>query len=269
MMHLETQDISVDTQGQVSDFLAHAARASKRALLLDYDGTLAPFSPDRNRALPYPQVPALLERIRECANTRVAVISGRRAPEVATLLGLKHIEVWGCHGLSRLHADGRYELPELEDELVGRICEANELLRQEGLFDLLEFKPAATAIHWRGLEATANQIARRVQKVWAMLPDHSGLQLVKFDGGMEIRVASRDKGDAVRTILSEMGSGAAVAYLGDDLTDEDAFAALHGCGLGVLVRHEYRPTLANVWIQPPEALVAFLADWAVSCGGAS
>jgi trehalose-phosphatase len=179
------------------------------------------------------------------------------------------MEIWGCHGLSRLHPDGTYELSRLDEETVNKISEANELLRREGLFDLLEFKPAATAIHWRGVEERANQVARKVERVWFTSHSQKGLRLLKFDGGMEIRADSRDKGDAVRTILYEMGGGTAAAYLGDDHTDEDAFAALQGYGLSVLVQRTYRPTVADVWLRPPEELVAFLADWVSSCGGAS
>ncbi|MGA8151258.1 MAG: trehalose-phosphatase [Terriglobales bacterium] len=268
MLQVETQSISQETQSKLTGFFAQVARASSRALLLDYDGTLAPFSADRHRAAPYPEIPTLLDQIRNSTNTRLVVVSGRRAPEVATLLGLKKIEVWGCHGLSRLYADGRYELPNLDEKTVGKISEANELLRLEGLFDLLEFKPAATAIHWRGIEAAANQVARRVQNVWSMLRGKEGLELLEFDGGMEIRVAGRNKGDAVRTLLTEMGGHPAVAYLGDDQTDEDAFAVLQGRGLSVLVRQDNRPSMADAWIQPPHGVMAFLANWVTACGGA-
>ncbi len=269
MLHLETQDISQETQRKLSDFFAHASRTHSHALLLDYDGTLAPFSADRHQAIPYPGVPALLDWIRSVTNTRLVVVTGRRAPEVANLLGLKKIEVWGCHGLSRLYADGRYEVPVLDEKAVAQISDANELLRREGLFDLLEFKPAATAIHWRGREEAATQVARKVEKVWSSLQGREGLELLKFDGGIEIRVAGRNKGNAVRSLLAEIGGHPAVAYLGDDQTDEDAFAALQGYGLGVLVRHAYHTTVADVWIRPPEGLTAFLADWAIACGGAS
>ena len=214
MLHLETKDMSETTPRKVADFLAEVSRTPSRALLLDYDGTLAPFTADRHRAAPYPEVPALVDRIRSFTNTRLMVVTGRRAPEVAKLLGLKKIEIWGCHGLSRLLADGTYELPKLDENAVGKIAEANELLRQCGLFDLLEFKPAATAIHWRGKESEANQVARKVEKVWSKLHGRQGLELLKFDGGMEIRVAGRDKGNAVRTILTEMGGHPAMAYLG-------------------------------------------------------
>jgi hypothetical protein len=51
------------------------------------------------------------------------------------------------------------------------------------------------------------------------------------------------------------------------LTDEDAFKALKNRGLSVLVRNEFRPTAADVWIQPPQGLLDFLAEWLQACGG--
>ena len=62
-------------------------------------------------------------------------------------------------------------------------------------------------------------------------------------------------------ILEEMGGSGAVAYLGDDRTDEDAFEAIAGKGLGVLVRPERRPTAAEVWLKPPGELLDFLDQW--------
>jgi trehalose-6-phosphatase len=91
--------------------------------------------------------------------------------------------------------------------------------------------------------------------------------LLEFDGGLEIRVAGPGKGDAVRVILKEAGPGAAVAYLGDDQTDEDAFRALKGNGLTALVRPQSRPTGADVWLQPPHELLQFLQEWLRASGG--
>jgi trehalose-6-phosphatase len=62
-------------------------------------------------------------------------------------------------------------------------------------------------------------------------------------------------------VLSETAGDGAIAYLGDDLTDEDAFAAVKPRGLAVLVRPELRETEADVWLQPPRELVAFLKRW--------
>jgi trehalose-6-phosphatase len=61
--------------------------------------------------------------------------------------------------------------------------------------------------------------------------------------------------------MSEAGPGSAIAYLGDDMTDEDAFAVMKPRGIGVLVRPEFRETAADIWIRPPRELLAFLGHW--------
>jgi len=271
MAHAQTYSTSylAAVQRQLCGFFDRLVGAPERGLLLDYDGTLAEFRPDAEKATPYREIPALLDRIRRHTDTRLAIVTGRRAYEAARLLGLKHVEVWGCHGLERLRADGTYEMPGIDTHMLNTISEADELLAEEGLSGLLEHKPAGTAVHWRGREAISAEVRQKVQSVWTRLQNKDGLRLDAFDGGMEIRVGATNKGDAVRTILSEMDHDAVVAYLGDDRTDEDAFLALEGRGLRVLVRTEFRETAADVWIRPPDGLVAFLADWSSACGGAS
>jgi trehalose-phosphatase len=93
-----------------------------------------------------------------------------------------------------------------------------------------------------------------------------GLALQDFDGGIELRAPGHDKGEAVKTLLAEMGPNAMCAYLGDDRTDEDAFQAIRGKGLGVLVRENFVPTQADLWIKPPEELLEFLARWKSASG---
>jgi trehalose-phosphatase len=99
-----------------------------------------------------------------------------------------------------------------------------------------------------------------------LVEDHR-LSLLDFDGGMEIRVPAKNKGDAVRTILDETRGTYAAAYLGDDETDEDAFRAIKGKGLSILVREGARPTMADLWLKPPEELIQFLNSWLRACRG--
>jgi trehalose-phosphatase len=211
----------------------------------------------------------LLDQIQRASSTRLVIVTGRGAREAASLLGLRGVEVWGLHGLERLHANGRHEIAKFDEQALQMVSEAKKLMLQDGLGDLLEFKQGSVAVHWRGIETAAKQVTNRVERIWRTLRRRDGLELMKFDGGMEIRVSGRNKGSAVRAILAEMGRHAAIAYLGDDYTDEDAFAALQGYGLSVLVRHAYRPTVADVWIRPPEGVTAFLSEWVTMCGGAS
>jgi trehalose-6-phosphatase len=68
----------------------------------------------------------------------------------------------------------------------------------------------------------------------------------------------------VHAVLSETSADAAAAYLGDDITDEDAFRAIKPRGVAALVRPELRDTAADVWLQPPQELASFLQLWAVA-----
>ena len=77
------------------------------ALVLDYDGTLAPFCKDRLNAFPYPGVSQALFRIMRTGSTRIAIVSGRPVEEVIPLLGIFPIpEIWALDGLQRLWPDG-------------------------------------------------------------------------------------------------------------------------------------------------------------------
>jgi len=237
------------------------------ALLLDYDGTLAPFCLNRQQALPYPGVTALLQEIIANGRTRVVIITGRSAREVIPLLGVHpNPEIWGCHGLERLRPDGTCETPRVEEPALRALANADRWLRHQGLHNRAEFKTGAVAIHWRGLDdAMAEETRGRVLLGWLPIAQSTPMELLEFDGGIEMRMPGLDKGDAVRIILEEIRPEVPVAYLGDDITDERAFLALGTRGLTALVRPEWHTTEAAVWIRPPEGLQDFLRRWLQAC----
>ncbi len=259
-----------------SAFLQRLQVAPQRILMLDYDGTLAPFRVNRDQAFPYPEVPAIVAKVM-AVGTRVILISGRAARELMLLSGIQpHPEIWGSHGLERLKTDGRYEvvkLPELQQR--GLSLAAQGLLAdgdgngRPGRLELhTELKPGGIAIHWRGMESSEIENLRaEAMRAWNPLLQDYQLYILPFDGGMEIRAIGRDKGSAVNEILKDADPDASAAYLGDDRTDEDAFRALKGKGLSVLVRAEHRATAADLWLKPPGELLQFLEDWLLACGG--
>jgi trehalose 6-phosphate phosphatase len=255
---------------EVEQFMKAVARSPVSALLLDYDGTLAPFCLNRQQALPFPGVTELLQEIIANGRTRVVIITGRNAREVIPLLAVHPSpEIWGCHGLERLKPDGSCETPRVEEAVVHALADADRWLRYQGLHNRAEFKTGAVAIHWRGLdEAAAAETRSQVLRGWFPIAQSTPMELLEFDGGIEMRMPGRDKGDAVRTILDEIGPEVPVAYLGDDVTDEQAFLALDTLGLSVLVRPEWRKTAAALWIRPPEGLREFLTRWLQACRGA-
>lgn len=251
----------------VEQFMESVAQSPASALLLDYDGTLAPFCLNRQQALPYPGVTALLQEIIANGRTRVVIITGRSAREVIPLLAVDpSLEIWGCHGLERLRRDGTCETPRVEEPVLRALADADRWLRHQGLHNRAEFKTGTVAIHWRGLdEAMAAETRARVLLGWLPIAQRTPMELLEFDGGIEMRMPGLDKGDAVGTILGEIGPEIPVAYLGDDMTDERAFIALGTRGLSVLVRPEWRKTGAALWIRPPDGLRNFLTRWRQAC----
>ncbi len=252
-----------DGAHRLEAFFARLRAARAPLLMLDYDGTLAPFRVERDAAVPYPGVREALNQIVAAGRTRVAVVTGRAAHSLPPLLGLaRPVEVWGSHGAERLRADGAYEPARLPAAAAAGLDEAAAWLAGAGLAERGERKPSAVALHWRGLgRAEAARIAALAGPAWGAIARRAGLELRPFDGGLELRAAGLDKGRAVRALLEEAGPDAAAAYLGDDLTDEHAFAALRGRGLTVLVRPEPRETAAELWIRPPDELLRFLSRW--------
>jgi trehalose-phosphatase len=253
----------LDKTADPDRFWADLAGSRQSLLMLDYDGTIAPFVIRRDRAVPWPGVREALEAIISVGRTRVVVVSGRNAADLVPLLGLDPPpEIWGSHGGERIMPDGTHLLALLEQPFVTGLQEADAVLGQTGLPERFEIKPLGRAFHWRGLpEHQRTRAEETVTGSWRRVAEASGLELRRFDGGVELRVPGVDKGQVVDRLLEELGQGTVAAYLGDDLTDEDAFRALGTRGLSLLVREAYRTTAARLWLRPPDELLDFLRRW--------
>jgi trehalose 6-phosphate phosphatase len=248
---------------RIQRLLKAVTEAPRSLLLLDYDGTLAPFREERDRAFPYPGVAELLQEIVRGGHTRVVIISGRDTSETIPLLGITPTpEVWGLHGMQRRKLDGNIETVRVHERYLDALSDATRWLGCQRLWHAAEFKTGSIAVHWRGLsDWEVEDLRGRVLSGWSPIAAYSRLELLEFDGGLEIRVPEADKGDVVRLVLSEVEPDTPAAYLGDDATDERAFRALRGRGLSLLVRPRWRRTAAQLWLQPPEELTDFLSQW--------
>ena len=240
--------------------------APERVLMLDYDGTLAPFRIDPSEAVPYPGVVQALDEIAQGGMTRVVVVSGRPAEELPSLLALAQPpEIWGAHGRERLLPDGRLVIEELDADARRALAAAADLTRAfipKGA--RIEQKRGSVALHWRGLPPVVGaSLEAEAKAAWSSIAARGVLEILSFDAGLELRARGCTKEDAVKSVLSETGEESAIAYLGDDITDEDAFRAVKKRGLAVLVRAELRETQADLWLRPPAELLAFMLRWRV------
>lgn len=222
-------------------------RPASPLFFLDYDGTLAPIVADPAEAYPHPEVPALLERL--AARHPLYVITGRHLEAVAALLPLS-LPAIGLHGAQegRLGEPPRALLTAEAAEALARMREA--VPKHEGLW--LEPKGPSFAVHYRHAEDEA--AALEALRAWAEGAPEA-LEAIWGKQVLELRARGTSKGAAVRR-LAEAHPGRTPVYLGDDVTDEDAFAALGA--EAVTVKVGGGETAARYRLPDVEAVVAYL-----------
>lgn len=188
-------------------------------LFLDYDGTLAPIVDDPAEAWPHPAVPDLLRQLAE--RHPVVVVSGRDVAALSRFLPDVSVRAAGLHG-AEIGTLG--ETPEPAPELSRLRPELDRLRAAVPDADgiRVEDKGAAFAVHYRAAPDEAEALS--ALRAWASdVPD--GLHAVWGKKVVELRPRDVSKGTAVARIAREHPDRTPV-YLGDDTTDEDAFAAL-------------------------------------------
>ncbi|MFW5678470.1 MAG: trehalose-phosphatase [Rhodosalinus sp.] len=238
------------------------------SVFLDYDGTLSPIVADHREATIPEKTRAAVARLSE--RCPVAVISGRDLADVRERVGLEDVIYAGSHGFDIAGPDGLRERPDEAEGFLRPIEEADAELREalEGIEGAdVERKTFSVAIHYRrAAEADVAAIDDEVDRIVAR---HETLRKGRGKKVFEIQPrADWDKGRAVMWLLSHtrLGhDGALPVYLGDDLTDEDAFGALGGRGLCIAVRGGARATLADYALEDPED-ARRLIDWLAEAG---
>jgi alpha,alpha-trehalase len=193
----------------------------------------------------------------------VAVVSGRARAEVEGLVGLGGIVYAGCHGfdiagpgiVAPRHAEAERMVPLLA-QLAGALSE--RVGRIEGV--LVENKVYALAVHTRLVAREREDEVRAA--VAGAAARHPELRLTGGKKVIELRPRVEwDKGRAVLWLIDALRLDrpeVASIYLGDDLTDEDAFAALAGRGVGIVVGSDPRPTRARYALADPREVLRFL-----------
>lgn len=245
------------------DFWERVAASDYRLLLLDYDGTLAPFRVERASAVPLPGIVELLEDLSRASGCQVGILSGRPIDQLTGFLGDLPVHMVGENGWEtryRGSATIRHPLPPDSEAMLREAFAAAD---DTGLARHLERKRTGLVLHTRGLEAAETHALEAAwRELWSALPAApSFLVFAPVNGGQEARAAGRDKGTAVREMLEQCPAGTLAVHVGDDWTDEDAFLELFGSGLGVRVGAADRPSMATGRILSCEAIGGFLRMW--------
>jgi trehalose 6-phosphate phosphatase len=232
-----------------SDRLARRLAGGRPAVFLDYDGTLTPIVDRPEDAIISKSMRDTVRRL--AGQCPVCVVSGRDPRVLQELMGVDDLTIAGSHGFDIRSPGGATIQREegagfepLLEEVTTRLRE--ELGPIEGA--LVEPKSVSVAVHYRLVSAPDGPRVKEL--VDALLAEHPD-QLKVTPGKMVYEIQPKidwDKGKAVLYLLEALGlDGGDVVpvYIGDDITDEDAFEALAGRGAGIFVGRGDDPEVAG------------------------
>lgn len=222
--------------GELMDALRKLSRVSELTVALDFDGVLAPLVDHPDDARSEPASVQAIEELAALRATRVALVSGRSLENLRRVSGSpQNVLLIGSHGAEYDLGEGRVgaamtaeeqrTLSELEHIVLGVVSRHPEVR--------VEQKPAGYALHTRGVEPDAAKAAQRdaSRSVGAAVPGvthRSGKDVLEFS------VLPATKGDAMQRLRLHTAA-TSMMYVGDDVTDEDAFAALEAGDVAVKV----------------------------------
>lgn len=240
------------------------------AVFFDFDGTLSPIVADPGSARPAPHAAEALAAL--AAVCPVAVLSGRDLADVTERVGVPGLWYAGSHGFELTGPDGAAHRNEAAAAAVPVLAEAAAALRTElaaiaGV--TVEPKRFAVAVHYRNAARDA------VGAVCAAVRDAGRRHRLRVTTGREV-IELRpdldwDKGATLHWILGRLdGVPVTAVFIGDDITDEDAFDAVADpVGVGIVVRHfddGDRATAARFALDGPGQVVDFTARLAAAIG---
>lgn len=231
------------------------------ALFLDFDGTLAPIADTPCGVQVDDDLIATLLRLRDALEGRLAIVSGR---SVATLrdFGFTDFLIAGTHGLEFAAPGADIDAP-ARLPAIDAVEDAFNAFVADKPGMLVERKTISVGLHFRGAPQWGDE-ARAL--AMALAADHD---LAVQPGKMlfELRPGGADKGSAVRRLMTQppMAGGVPV-FIGDDVTDEEGFAAAtERGGAGILVGPP-RSTFAAFGLEQVAAVRHYLAEGAARLG---
>jgi alpha,alpha-trehalase len=245
------------------EWLAERLTDSELVVFLDYDGTLTPIVSQPEDALLSEQMRQVLDDLsRMCT---VAIVSGRDLDDVFPMVDLPGLIFAGSHGfdirgpndLSLEYEGGVEHLPDLE-RAEGQLRDRIEAISGARV----ERKRFAIANHYRNVaEGDVPALRKAVEEVAA------GNGRLRLSGGkkvLELRPDIEwDKGRAVLWLLNALDlerDKVVPIYIGDDVTDEDAFRAVRDSGVGIVVGEPPYPTMARFSLKDTSEVQSFIGE---------
>lgn len=227
---------TIHLAGNEMDQVAAAyAKADKRLLFIDYDGTLMNFHEDPQAVSPDDEVVSILSALAADPKNKVVINSGRDRATLEKWLGHLNVEMAAEHGVW-MKENGKWHLnPNVVDGWMPKVRELldNLVSRTPGSF--IETKDYSLAWHYRSIDRDLGQKrVREFRDMLSYLIQNQDLQVLEGNKVVEIKNAGVNKGKATSHWVGKT-KWSFVLGIGDDATDEDIFAALPEDGVSIKV----------------------------------
>lgn len=235
-------------------------------LFLDYDGTLTPISRSPDKAPISKRAKELLSRLSKSPRCKLAIVSGRTLKDIKSIVGEEEIIYVGNHGLEIEGPKFKFRsiVPAGFKELLQKIKHDlnKRLISIKGVFS--EDKGYTLSLHYRLVPKKDIPLVKTAFREAVIIP--LVRNKIKINSGkkiFEIKPPIRwDKGKSVLWLLARQqfalkGKAAFPIYIGDDITDEDAFGALKERGLTVFVGKP-KKTKARYYLKGPREVIELL-----------
>ncbi|WP_313512683.1 bifunctional alpha,alpha-trehalose-phosphate synthase (UDP-forming)/trehalose-phosphatase [Sphingobacterium sp.] len=201
--------------------------SKKRLILLDYDGTLVGFNKNADKAVPTPDVYAVLDKLSKDPRNLVTIISGRKYSNLESWFGSRTFYLIAEHGIWSNYPNHEWHLvPGLSNSWKTEVNQILQRFTDRTPGSSIEEKSHSLAWHYRKVErAFGLRQAQELLQELRHLNQVLDLQLINGDRVIEIKNKLVNKGKAAINLANEIDPDF-ILCIGDDATDEDMFIAL-------------------------------------------
>jgi len=216
----------------ISDF----NKAGKRSILLDYDGTLAPYEKRPSLAVPSEELILLLKQLTANPSNEIVIISGRDVNTLEKWLGHLPLNMIAEHGACIKYKDEEWkELISINTEWKEQVRPLMQLFVDRCAGSFVEEKKTTLAWHYRNTDPELGFTrSRELRNSLLQLTANTSLQVIDGNKVLEVRMVGVDKGVAALSMLSSFNPDF-ILCIGDDATDEDMFRALRERGYTIKI----------------------------------
>jgi trehalose 6-phosphate synthase/phosphatase len=232
----EALKVNILHEEDVRQIVEHFKRSHRRCILLDYDGTLAPYQKLPSMAAPSQELIDLLKNLSSNPENEVVIISGRDVATLEKWLGKLPLNMIAEHGACIRYKNGEWkEVVTINTEWKDQVRPLMQLFVDRCAGSFIEEKKSTLAWHYRNTSGELGFVrSRELRNSLLQLTANTSLQVIDGNKVLEVRMIGVDKGVASTNMLAHIQPDF-VLCIGDDATDEDMFRAIRDRGYTIKI----------------------------------